>query len=67
MAIKPRHDYEVVGTDVTLSEDHQSAIVLIDTAGPIDLGLRLSRDTLALLRTQIDSALSDPTPRAGQQ
>lgn len=58
--------YEVVETDVTLAEDHQSAIVLIDTAGSIDLGLRLTRDTLERLRVQIDSALSDPIPRAVQ-
>jgi hypothetical protein len=65
--MKTRHHYEVVDTDVTLDEGRQSAIVLIDTEGPIDLGLRLSRDTLVRLRAQIDSELSNPTPHAGQR
>ena len=62
MTIMPRYHYEVVATDVTLQPDGQSAIVLIDTGGPIDLGLFLSRDTLELLRSQIDSEIANLIP-----
>ena len=58
--IKPRHDYEVTETSVGPGLDHQSAIVLIDTAGPIDLGLRANRRTLELLRLQLDTFLKGP-------
>jgi len=64
MPIRPRHGYEVLDTDVTLHEDRQTATVLIDTAGPIDLGLQLSRESLAQLRSQIDSALVEATPHS---
>ena len=64
MTIRPRHGYEVTETSVTLADDRLSAIVLIDTAGPIDLGLHLSRDTLVRLRVQIDAELSTQVPHA---
>jgi len=62
--IRPRHGYEVTATDVSMASDHQAAFVLVDTAGDLDFSLRVSRDTLVQLKTQIDLALDDQAPRA---
>jgi hypothetical protein len=64
MAIRPRHVYETTDISIGPDGDRQAAIVLIDTSGPIDLSLHVSRDTLVRLRAQIDTALSSPTLHA---
>lgn len=64
MVHHPRNIYEVTAITVAPNPDRQTATVLTDTAGPIDLALHVSRDTLVLLRGQIDAALINLTPHA---
>lgn len=66
MNSRPRYVYEVTEISIEPDQDRSSAILLLDTANPIDFSLRVSRDTLERLRDQIDGVLSDPTPYADQ-
>jgi hypothetical protein len=57
--------YEVTETDVQPSADRQAFSILIDSEST-NLALRVNRRTLAHLKVQIEVALADPAPRAGQ-
>jgi hypothetical protein len=62
--IKPRQGYQVLSADLSLTEEHQEAILLVETTGALDFLLRLDRDTLVRLGAQIAAALADRAFRA---